>query len=96
LRVTTGADKAERENHVMRSFIICGPQQILFRCSNKEGEMVRTCSKHGRDKNVYKIFVEKPERKRSLGNRHRWEDIIKICLKEVRFGESEFDSCVSG
>jgi hypothetical protein len=35
-------------------------------------------------RNVYKIVVGKPERKRSLGKcRHRWEDVIKIDLREI-------------
>jgi hypothetical protein len=34
--------------------------------------------------NTYKTFVRKPERKRSLGrSRHRWEDEIKIDLREI-------------
>jgi hypothetical protein len=41
---------------------------------DKEGEMGRTCSTHGNRTNTYLIFVEKPERKRSLGRpKHRWE-----------------------
>jgi hypothetical protein len=38
-------------------------------------------------RNVYKMFVRKPEGKRSLGRlRHRWEDIIKMDLRKVGFG----------
>jgi hypothetical protein len=40
---------------------------------------------HRRDKNAYKIFIRKPEGKRLLGRpRRRWEDNIKMCLKEKR------------
>jgi hypothetical protein len=35
--------------------------------------------------NAYKIFVRKPEGKRSLAKRlHGWEDNIKMDLKEIR------------
>jgi hypothetical protein len=32
----------------------------------------------------YKILVIKPERKRPLGERCKWEDNIKVDLKEIR------------
>jgi hypothetical protein len=38
-------------------------------------------------RNVYRLFVGKPEGKRSLGRpRHRWVDNIKMDLEEVRRG----------
>jgi hypothetical protein len=42
------------------------------------------CSTLGECRDVYMILVGKPEGKRSLGRpRHRWEDNIKMDLKEV-------------
>jgi len=36
---------------------------------------------------VFRVLVWKPEGKRSLGRcRHRWEDTIKMDLREVRWG----------
>ena len=36
---------------------------------------------------MYRVLVEKPEGKRSLGRlRHRWEDNIKMDLQEVGRG----------
>jgi hypothetical protein len=36
-------------------------------------------------KDVYRVLVERPEGKRSLGRpRRRWEDNIKMDLKEIR------------
>ena len=41
----------------------------------------------GEKRDVYRIFVRKPERKRPLGRpRRRWEDNIKIDLQEVGCG----------
>jgi hypothetical protein len=41
---------------------------------------------------VYKILVGKPELKRPLGRpRSRWEDNIKMELKEVRCGSMDWN-----
>jgi hypothetical protein len=41
----------------------------------------------GKRRGVYRVLVEKPEGKRPLGRpRRRWEDIIKIDLREVGCG----------
>jgi hypothetical protein len=41
-----------------------------------------TCGTHGRG--VYRVLVGRPEGKRPLGRpRHRWEDNIKLDLREI-------------
>ena len=41
----------------------------------------------GERRDVYRVLVGKPERKRPLGrSRHRWEDNIKMDLQEVGCG----------
>jgi hypothetical protein len=46
--------------------------------------MGRSCSKNRAKRNAYRILVEKPERKRSLGRpRRRWVDTIKMDLRET-------------
>jgi len=41
----------------------------------------------GKGRAVYRVLVGKPEGKRPLGRpRHRWEDNIKMDLREVRWG----------
>jgi hypothetical protein len=48
--------------------------------------MSRACSAHGEMRNMYKILVGKPEKKRSLGRpRHRREDNIKMNLGKTGF-----------
>jgi hypothetical protein len=43
-----------------------------------------SCSSVGEGRGVYRILVEKPEGKRALGRpRRRWEENIKMDLKEV-------------
>ena len=45
----------------------------------------------GERRGAYKILVEKPERRRSLGRtRRRWEDNIKVDLKQVVRGASRW------
>jgi hypothetical protein len=42
---------------------------------------------HGEKRNLYRILVGKPEGKRPLGRpRYRWEDNIKVDLREIGFG----------
>jgi hypothetical protein len=38
----------------------------------------------GEERKLYKILMGKPEGRRSLGRpRHRWEDVIKMGLREI-------------
>jgi hypothetical protein len=41
----------------------------------------------GKERNVYRVLVGKPEGKRPLGRpRRRWEDRIKTDLREIGWG----------
>jgi hypothetical protein len=45
------------------------------------------CSTHGAKRKAYRILVGKPEGQRSLGRpKRRWEDNIKINLREIGWG----------
>jgi hypothetical protein len=47
-------------------------------------ELDGTCSTHGEGRSVYKVLVARPEGKRPLVRpRHRWEDNIKMDLRET-------------
>jgi hypothetical protein len=49
--------------------------------------MGRACSTKGAKRNAYRILVGKPEGKRPLGRpRDRWEDNIKVDLREIEWG----------
>ena len=42
------------------------------------------CSVYGEGRGVYRVLVRKPEGRRPLGRpRHRWEDDIRMDLREV-------------
>jgi hypothetical protein len=46
---------------------------------------------------AYKIFVRKPEGKRPLRRpRHRWEDNVRLNLREVGWERHRLDSSSSG
>jgi hypothetical protein len=43
-----------------------------------------TCGTHGEGRSVYRVLIGRPEGKRPLGRpRRRWEDNIKIDLREI-------------
>jgi len=50
-----------------------------------------TCSAYRERRDVYRVLVEKPERKRPLGRpRHRWKDNNKMDLQEVGCGDMDW------
>jgi hypothetical protein len=53
----------------------------------KKTEMGRTCGTYGERRGANRALVGKPEGRRPLGRpRRRWEDNIKIDLREVGWG----------
>jgi hypothetical protein len=45
----------------------------------------------GEERNVYRVLMGKPEGKRPLGRpRHRWEDGIKMDLREIGRGSVDW------
>jgi hypothetical protein len=51
---------------------------------NKENETGGPCSIYGESRGVYRVLMGKPERRRPLERpRRRWEDNIKIDLRDV-------------
>jgi hypothetical protein len=52
---------------------------------------VRHLARMGEERKLYKVLVEKPERKRPLGRlRHRWEDWIRMDLGGIGWGGMEW------
>jgi hypothetical protein len=70
------------EDCIMRSFITCTLHKILG-YQNKEGEMDRTCSIHGREVK-HSVSVRKTECKTPVRRpRHRWEANIRMNVRET-------------
>jgi hypothetical protein len=80
----------------MRNFIICTHPQISLGKSSRmrwAGHMARM----GEERKVYKVLVGKPGGKRPLGRpRRRWEDGIRMDLREIGLGGDGLDSTGSG
>jgi hypothetical protein len=59
--------------------------------------MGEACSTNGEKRNAYRILVGKPEGKRPLGRpRHRWEDNIKMYLREIGWGSMDWIDVAQG
>jgi hypothetical protein len=53
--------------------------------------MGRTCGTYGERRGAYRALVGKPEGRRPLGrSRRRWEDNIKMDLREVGWGGTDW------
>jgi hypothetical protein len=53
--------------------------------------MGRAYSTNGEKRNAYRILVGQPEGRRQPGrHRHRWEDNIKIGLRETGWGDMDW------
>jgi hypothetical protein len=51
----------------------------------------------GEGRGVYRVLVGRPEGKKPLGRpRHRWEDNIKMDLREMRIDGCDLDSAGAG
>jgi hypothetical protein len=51
----------------------------------------------GKERKVYRVFVGKPEGKRPLGRpRHKWEDGIRMDLRDTGRGKCGLDPVGSG
>jgi hypothetical protein len=51
----------------------------------------------GEERKVYKVLVGKPEGRRPLGRpRHRWEDGVRMDVREIGLGGGGLDSSGSG
>jgi hypothetical protein len=63
----------------MRSFIVCALHQVLLGSLNQGG--AGHVARMGEMINTHKMLVRMPEGK--LSPRHRWEDNIKMYVKEI-------------
>jgi hypothetical protein len=75
-----------KELHILYSFpnII---RQIKSRRMRWAGHVARM----GKERNVYRVLVGKPEGRRPLGRpRHKWENEIRVDLREIGWGSVEW------
>jgi hypothetical protein len=70
---------------------------IIRQVKSRRMKWTGNVARKGEERKVYKILAGKPEGKRLLGRpRRRWEDGIRMDLREIGFGVCGLDSTVSG
>jgi len=83
------------ESRILRKLLGCRREKVnriqgaiyYLHDKIKQNEVGGACCLCGEKKNVYRVFMGKSEGKRLLGKHaHRWEDNIKMDLKEMEGG----------
>jgi hypothetical protein len=73
----------------MRSFIFClySSPYIIRQIKSRRMKWAGHVARMGEERNVYRVLMGKPEGKRPLERpRRRWEDGIRIDLREIGWG----------
>jgi hypothetical protein len=71
----------------MWSFILYSSQDIIRQMKSRRMRWAGHVARIGERRNVYRVLDGKPEGKRPLGRpRRRWEDGIKMDLRELGWG----------
>jgi hypothetical protein len=71
--------------------ILYSSPNIIRKIKSRRMMWVGHVARMGEEKNVYKVLMGKPEGKRPLGRpRHRWEDGIRIDLREIGWGSVDW------
>jgi hypothetical protein len=64
---------------------------IIRQVKSRRMRWAEHVARMGEERNVYKVLVGKPEGKRPPGRpRHRWEDEIRMDLKEIGLGDVDW------
>jgi hypothetical protein len=86
------------ENCTVKSFMMyISCHLVVLGCSNKVDGMGGPYGSMGKEGNICRVLVGKPEGKQLLErSRHRLDGNIKMVCNEIGRGEQELDSCGSG
>jgi hypothetical protein len=78
-------------------FVFLELPDIIRQVKSRRMRWAGHVARMGKKRKVYKILVGKPERKIPLGRpRRRWEDGIRMYLKDIGLGGCGLDSTGSG
>jgi hypothetical protein len=73
-----------RKLHNEELHILYSSPDIIRQIKSRRMRWAGHVTRMGQERNVYRVLMRKPERKRPLGRpRHRWEDGIRIYLRET-------------
>ncbi|KAJ4443967.1 hypothetical protein ANN_05756 [Periplaneta americana] len=73
------------------SFDVFAGPTILLNIKSRRLRWAGHVARMGESRNAYEVLVGRPEGKRPLGRpRHKWEDNIKIDLREVGYDDREW------
>jgi hypothetical protein len=80
-----------RKLHNEEFHILYSSPNIIRQIGPRRLRWVAHVARMGEERNVYKVLMGKPEAKRPLGRpRHRWEDGIRMDLREIGWGSVEW------
>jgi hypothetical protein len=76
-----------RKFHIEKLHLLYSSPNIIRQIKSMRLRWAGHVACMGGERNVYKVLVGKPEGKRPLGRqRHRWEDGIRMDLREIAWG----------
>jgi hypothetical protein len=80
-----------RKLHNVELHILYSSPCIIRRIKSRRTRWAGHVARMGEERNVYRVLMGKPERKRPLGRpRRRWEDGIRMDLIEVGWGSVDW------
>jgi hypothetical protein len=80
-----------RKLHNEELHILYSSPNIIRQIKSRRLRWAGHVARMGEERNLYKVLMGKPEGKRPLGRpRRRWEDGIKMHLKEICWGSVEW------
>jgi hypothetical protein len=86
-----------RKLHNEKFHCLYSSPSIIRQIKSRRMRRTRHVARMGEERKVYRVLVEKPEGKRPLERqRHRWEDGIRMDLREIVLGGGGLDSTGSG
>jgi hypothetical protein len=86
-----------RKLHSEELHILYSPPYIIRQIKSRRMRWVGHVARVGEERKVYRVLVGKPEGKRLLGRpRHRWDDGIRMDLRNTDWRGCKVDSVGSG